>query len=303
MSKIIEKKLQQIKYFSEQLTSINQIIELHINILNDMKKEYNYLTIKATKNELLNYDLNIYHYNELALYINVNDKEYHFSFFGEALSHFDTIYTDTINPEITSLIKKLQSLMDIKNIQRLLSNSKGLFHNINNIYKEIDFQNSDFTKNSDIIVSFFKTLVKQQNIEKNNDYKYGYIKLRKDNKSKFIQFSYKDTFDPSYIQIKFPIHENILTLLKERNQPNQSSKFHYEIIFREEIIRLNQEIFNQLNISMNLIFFYIQSKKETDYLNFNYYDFEYDFYIKSFNQNEINLLAEKIKLYKEILNF
>lgn len=303
MSKIIEKKLQQIKDFLEQLTSINQTIESHINILNDMKKEYNHLTIKATKNELLNYEVNIYHYNELALYINVNHKEYHFSFFGEALSHFNTLYSNTINPEITSLIKKLQSLIDIKNIQRLVYNSNGLFNNIKNIYKEIDFQNSDFTKNSDTIASFFKTLVKQQNIEKNNDLKYGYIKLKKDNKLKFIKVSYKDTFVPLYIQIKLPIHDNILTLLKERNQRNQSSKFHYEIIFREEVLRLNQEIFNKLNISMNSIFFYIQSKKETHYVNFNYYDFEYDFYIKSFNEEEINLLAEKIKLYKEIVNF
>lgn len=300
MSKIMLKKLQEIKELSQKLMIINDTIESYIIILNDIKKEFPALNVKTMKPSSIHSDPTLYTYCDLSIILNIDNRTYEFSFFGGAFTQFDTIYINTLKPEIKYFIDQIKNKINFQDLQKQLYSSLGLYANIEILYKKIDFLNNDFTKNSDLIIDYFKTLVKKQVKENKENIKYGYIKFKKDNKQQMLDISYKDNADPLCIQVIFPDPEEMLKLLN--NNP-LNSKLTYETIFRDEMFRLNQDIFEKLDISQKRIHFYLDIKKNQKYTEFNYTDFKYLFYFQSYRKENINNLAEKIKLYKEIVNF
>lgn len=300
MSKSISKKIQQINEYAEELRAFNYYIESYIIALNDIKKEFPVLSIKTVKQKPIQHDPTLYTYCDFLIALNIDNRTYELSFFGGAFTQFDTIYVNTLKPEIKYFIEQIKNKINFQELQKLLYSSLGIYCNIENIYKEIDFLNNDFTKNSDLIIDHFKTLVKLQIKEHKENIKYGYIKLKKDNKQQLLGISYKDNPDPLCIQFKFPVPEEMRRLV---NNNSVNSRLAYETIFKDEIFRLNQDIFDKLDIFKTRIHFYLDIKKNQKYIDFNYSDFKYLFYFQSYRKEDINNLAEKIKLYEEIVNF
>lgn len=299
MSKIMSKKLQEIKELSQKLITINETIESYIIILNDIKKEFPILNIKTMKQSSINSNPTLYTYRDILISLNIDNRTYDFSFFGIGFTQFETII-NKLKPEIKYVIDQIKNKINFQYFQKQLYSSLGLYTNIETLCQKIDFLNNDFTKNSDLIIDYFKILVKKQIKENKENIKYGYIKFKKDNKQEMLDISYKDNSDPLCLQVTFPDPEEILTLFN--NNPVHS-KPTYEAIFRNEMFRLNQDIFEKLDISEKRIHFYLDIKKNQKYTEFNYSDFKYLFYFQSYRKENINNLAEKIKLYKEIVNF
>lgn len=289
------KNIKQIEELSKQLHAINQAIAVFISSLNKIKKENNIFTIKTMKDHPITNDLNLYCYCDLLLSFNINNQIHDFSFFGAKLSYLNIAHIDN---NLKKILDFIDENLGLNYIQQVLSSALALYHNIKVIYKEIDFQNSDFTKNSTMITAYFKQLVKSQTIENNPNHKYAYLKLRKDNSSELIDFSYKETFDSTSLQIKFPIWNDIEKFLIDNNL--DKSTYNYENTFKEQLFLLNKNIFELFNISPKSMQFYITKNKDDIYHNYN---FKYLFLINSIKKDDINIIAKKIELRDKIANF
>lgn len=297
MAKITLKKIQKL---SKELNSINPIVESYIDALNEIRKEHNIFTIKTIKDEPITNNLSLYSYSEVLISFNFNNEQYEFSFLGDLLTNLHKLNLTHLSKEIKFVLDLIQEKIQFEKIKRSLYSSLSLYKQIKKSYEQIYIQNTDFYINSQLIISLFKNLKKEHIIEEEN-YQYGYIKLKINKLDEIIEVIFSSSPIASAIKIKLPNLKEIEKIQIKNNTIN--SKTDYERIFKEEIIRLNKKIFNQFNISMSSLCFLISSDIDAYYTDYNNSDFFYYLSIYSINTNNINAIADKIKLNKEIANF
>lgn len=301
MSKIISKNLQKIKELSQKLITINETIESHINILNEIRKEYNIFTIKTIKDKPINNDLTIYSYSNVLISFNINNEESEFSFLEDQLTNLDKLNLSNFNTDINFILDLIQNKIQFQKIKRDLYLSLSLYKQIKKNYEKIEIENSNFYINSKIITSHFKNLIKKQCIEKDENQQYAYIKLKVEKSAELISFSYIKYPTPNTIQIKLPNLKDIEKIQIKNNTIN--SKTDYELIFKQEFFSLNKQIFSELNISIDSFLFYVTSSTDTYYTNYYNFSFSYILSIYSIEGDYMKILSDKIKLEEQIVNF
>lgn len=284
------------------LLNISAEIEQYFTILNDIKDEDTIFHIEFIKKQPLNHNQNMYAYCNIKISFHINELKYSFSFLDDDLKDLNKLKVK--NNQINIILNKISNKIELVSLQNSIYSYFGTYMSFVEINKKIDFQKSDFYKNYSIIHNYFKKLVKQQLFENEEKFKYGYIKIRKNPTSKLIHISYKDTFDTSYLQIKFPVFDEVNKLLSSTDSENIiSSLSSYDKVFKSELYRLNKDIFDKLNISKNSITIDIKSKKNGFHHEYNYSGFNVSLRITSFNEDYIKILADKIKLEEQIVNF
>lgn len=291
MSKYITTRLEKINILSNELKNVCEKIDSYITILKNIKKEHDKFSIHYTKKKLA-YNNSIFYYQDIVLSYNYLLTINFISFFNYEKLSLD--YTSK------SLITKQISFETLKNELIL---SFNLYNKIEKLYKEVNLKKSGFTNNSNIIVSHFKKLTKEQYIEIDSQYKYLYVKLRKDNSLEAIDVILKNTPDSSSFKIKLPIVEEIEKIYIENNSTNTYDKELYINIFKKEFIRLNKYFFDNFNIDETGIEFYFSSNFSTfcsDYYNFN---LSCDLYINYLDKDHIKCLVNKIEINNQISNF
>lgn len=291
MSKYITTRLEKINILSNELKNVCEKIDSYIIILKNIQKEHGKFSIHYAKKNL-DFNTSIFYYKNIILSYNYLLETHHFSFFK-----FEKLLLDYTSK---SLINKQ---INLETFREELILSFNLYHKIEKLYKEVNLKNSGFTNNSNIIVSHFKKLTKEQDIEIDSQYKYLYVKLRKDNSLEAIDVILKNTPDNSSFKIKLPIVEEIEKIYIENNSTNTYDKELYIDIFKKEFVRLNKYFFDNFNIDETGIDFYFSSNFSTfcsDYYNFN---LSCDLYINYLDKDHIKCLVNKIEINNQISNF
>lgn len=302
MSQSILKKENLIHSLLEKMKSISIEIEQYVTILKNIKYEDTIFHIELIKKQPLNHDQNMYAYYNIKISFQINELKYSFSFLDDDLKDLNQLKVK--NNQIKVILNKISDKIKLESIQNYIYSYFGTYMSFVEIKEELEFQKSDFYKNYSIIHNYFKKLVKQQVFESDEKFKYGYIKIRKNPISKLIHISYKDNFDTSYLQIKFPIFDEVNKLLSSNDSENIiSSLSSYDNAFKSELYRLNKDIFDKLNISKNSITIDIKSKKNGFHHDYNYSGFNVSLRITSFNEDSMQILTDKIKLEEQIVNF
>ncbi len=146
-----------------------------------------------------------------------------------------------------------------------------------------------FSKKADLIISYFKKIINNQIVKTDERYHYGYLKMVKNNQLKKIEIELiledEKEDSESYFQLVFPLRDNINFLYKKLNLNTFNKKIYLDIS-RDLFIELNYNFFQFFNLDKNDV----------------YYD-PYDFKIKDFEKEKIDIIFEKINLEKELNEF
>lgn len=301
MSRYVSTRQAKIQELDNTLKSINNKIASYISILEDIKKEHNIFNIIVKKTHS-QYDSKIYFYT-IILSFTYLSQNFYVDFYN-----FDKLETNTKLP--IDYIPTIQSIIDIinkktnyTNVYSDLLSSNNLFNSIQKFYYDIKKKNSSFTLKSNIFIECFKKLVKEQIIEENNSYKYIYLKTKKDNQLEVIDFTFKYTKDSRSIQLKLPILTEIEKIYSQINLNSGYNKDLYITIFKQEFIRLNKHFCDIFLITEDYIDFDFFSNFITFNTDYDSSHFSYDFHINYLSLNDIEKIADKIEINKQMYNF
>lgn len=148
-------------------------------------------------------------------------------------------------------------------------------------------KNGQFAKKANTIISYFKEMINNQVIKNYENYHYGYLKMKKNNKLKTIDLIFQNNveYSESYYQLIFPLRDDINFLYKKINLNNFDKQIYIDIS-KELFIKLNNDFFQ--------------------FFNFDKQDINYDTYnfaIKNLDKNKIDIIVEKIMIEKKLNNF
>lgn len=301
MSRYVSTRQAKIQELDNTLKSINNRIDSYISILEDIKKEHNIfdILVKRTYSE---YDPTIYFYT-ITLSFNYLSEDFYISFYNfNKIDSNNTLPIDYI-PTIQSIIDIINKKTNYTNVDSDLFYSHSIFKSIRQFYHDIKKKLSDFTLKSNIVIECFKKLVKEQIIEEDNSYKYIYVKPKKDNQLEVIDFTFKYTKYYSSIQLKFPILKEIEKIYSQINVNSGYNKGLYITIFKQEFIRLNKHFCDIFLITEDYIDFDFFSNFITFNTDYDSLHFSYDFHINYLSLNDIEKIADKIEINKQMSNF
>ncbi len=298
MSKYVTTRMEKIKELSEKLNNVNTKIENYITILEKIKKEHNIFSINYSLVNDIKEDLNIkcFNYNFYILFENHYVYNIDITFdlqknIPEKFQHIITIIQEHIN------------LLDFANS---IFAAHCMYDDIENLYFDIKIKYGQFAKTSNNLISHLKKMIKNKIIESNENYYYGYFSIKKDNYDESIYFVYQ-TYQygsNALYQVKLPLIEHVEQIYAERNIDSQYNKNLYIAIFKELFFKLNQEFFNFLNINEYSIDFRFDLDEQLSNFNVDYTkSHTYNLILAPFNQSQINIILDKLKIAKDLDNF
>lgn len=298
MSKYVTIRMEKIEELSEKLNNINIKINNYITILEKIKKDHNVFNIHYSIINDIKEDLNIkcFNYGFYLLFENyyLHDIDINYNSYKNIPEKFK---------HIISVINEHINLSDLAN-DIFVSNC--MYDDIQSLYFEIKLKHGLFAKSSNTLISNFKKMVKNQIIENDEKYFYGYFSTQKDNKEELIYFVYQTyQYGSNYLyKIKLPLIENVEQIYAKRNTNSQYNNDLYITIFKELFLKLNQEFFNFLNIDESSIDFQFDLDSKLSNFNVDYTkSHTYNFHIEPLNQTNINIVLDKLKVQKELINF
>lgn len=289
MSKYVSIRLEKIKHLSEEIEITNNKIYDYINILEKINKDYDMFTIHFNlrsnkENNIKYFDINFYLkfdqiFNFKICYRNIDTK---------------------IN-EYQHIIDLISQYIDLNDLSSFIFKSYFLNKSIEEIQEEISLKTSEFTTSTKIVVSQFKEMINQQILKKDNNNPYGYFKIKKDNILECIYLMFQNyTYGSTCLyQVTFPLKEDIESIYNQRNLNNSYNKNLYINIIKEEIFELNSSFFEFFNLNKNDI--YLES--EDPFFKIDYKKNNYVFGFRPLEQENINLIVDKIMLEKQLNNF
>lgn len=316
------------KLFRE-LELFNSTIESYSDIFEKIKKNNIIFDFKIIEQEKIERDQVSYFYYDISLSFLVDNEIQSFYLWRDLEDTKKLISKSSL---VNAIILNIEEYISFKDVIHSLQMSISCFKNIEMYFSEIDYERSDFFQNSMFIINHFKSLVNQQVIETDSDQLYGYITLRKIDYSKTIQIVYSSQFRKGYLQIKLPNLQEVFNLFS-KNQLNLNLNYHnnftnivaynpylknlgfyvecdkkkltsyidYEYFFKQEIVRINQHIFNQFNISDKHINVELKKNRKIMFEQIDYSNISLKFF--NIRIEDINIIPEKINIHKNIINF
>lgn len=289
MSKYVLTRLEKIKQLSEEIEITNNKVQDYINILEKINEKYDMFTI---------------HFNLLS------NKENNIRYFDTNFYlKFDKIFNLKIcYRNIEPIINKYQDMIDIINehidlndLSSFIFKSYFLNQSVQKHQEEIRSKTSEFTISSKILVSEFKKIINQQVLKKDNNNPYGYFKIKKDNRLECIYLVFQNyTYGTTCLyQVTFPLKESIESIYTQRNLNKPYNKILYINIIKEEFFKLNSSFFEFFNLNKNDI--YLES--EDPFFKIDYKKNNYVFGFRPVEQENINLIVDKIMLKTQLNNF
>lgn len=316
------------KLFRE-LELFNSTIESYSDIFEKLKKNNIIFDFQIVEEEKMERDQVSYFYYDVMLSFLVDNEIQSFYLWRDLEDIKKLISKSHL---VNAIILNIEEYIPFKDVIHSLQMSMGCFKNIERYFSEIDYERSDFFQNSMFIINHFKSLVNQQVIETDSDQLYGYITLRKIDYSKTIHIVYSSQFRKGYLQIKLPNLQEVFNLFS-KNQLNLNLNYHnnftnivaynpnlkklgfyvecdkkkltsyidYEYFFKQEIVRINQDIFTQFNISDKHINVELKKNRKIMFEQIDYSNISLKFF--NIRIEDINIIPEKINIHKNIINF
>lgn len=310
MSKYVSTRLEKIEKLGEKLNNFNNKINYYIQILKDIKNENDIFDIHYTIVCDIESNQNIKHFKNFFIQF---DNNYSYGIFPRP--YFEREIPD----KFKNIIDIIKNKIDLNDFHNSILDSIKLYKEIDSIYYDIKLKYGNFALNSKKIIDHFKEMIKFQITEEDDNYFYGYFSMRKDNNLEVIDLVFKnhksinnygyqikfplqEEINKIYNQIKFPLQEKNNKIYNQMNINNKSIHEIYIDIFKQEFIRLNKNFCELLNIGIDSIVFDFFSQYTNFNINYSQSN-SYSFYINFLDNENMDIIVEKINLEKQLNNF
>ncbi len=302
----LEQDIKYVKKLSRQLNIINKRIDSYIDYFKNLKNTY--LQNKSD----ISLDIHIAALNTIRenkklfsknfyLIFTLGDENFRFSF--EELNN--TFYCkkkySNLMITISNILEEVNKIFDIEVIKNDIQQSNLLYKDIKKLYNKIKTFESGFFNHVESIINLLKENINDTNSI--NDTNLIYFSFRADFEKQILKVIIKNSDHPNYFPLIIP-ELNLIKeqyLLKHKNLKFSSQRF--ISLFKNIFFDLNKEIFDLFNIS----------KDEITYSNNYFKNFENTKYyletiastlqINEMNINKVKMIAEKINLNQQLINF
>lgn len=240
-----------------------------------------------------------------------------FLFFNSTINfYFSSNEIDLKERVPFALLNKFMSIVDIMNsqfdlniIQKDIQESKSLYLEIEKMYKEVKTKLSNFP----LYVDSFLSQVK----EFNNNYKIPeeytlnkklFLKLKRHNNYESISFSLSNEEKDTNLKVILPTFERVFELYNSRFKGYTFLKEGFNIIFSEEIFKINKFLFDNFFIKDNETYFNVSFlDSNIDHGNFKYFDLHTNSSISMnhyyFNKIKLEVIHQRNTLNNQLSNF